>query len=137
MSKAIFRWDANGYFCSSDVKPDDYQLKANETFDEPKFSNPSNALTPYKRVAGGWQASTQEEHDAYIKKQEEAYYAEHPEMKPQPAQPSAQDQALNALGLQLAQVQKTQAAQAQAINALGLQFAAVQGKDAKTQGGNQ
>ena len=133
MSKAIFRWDANGYFCSSDVKPDDYQLKENETFDEPKFDDPSNALTPYKRVAGGWQASNQEEHDAWVKKQ---FELEHPGYKEQTAQPSAQDQALNALGLQLAQVQKTQATQAQAINALGLQFAAAQGNDAKTQGGN-
>lgn len=91
MSKAIFRWDANGYFCSSDVKPDDYQLKENETFDEPKFNDPSNALTPYKRVAGGWQASNQEEHDAYIKKQQDAYYAAHPEAKPQPAQATDQD----------------------------------------------
>lgn len=137
MSKAIYRWDANGYFCSSDVKNDDYKLKENETFDEPKFNDPSNALTPYKRVAGGWQASTQEEHDAYIKKQQDAYYAAHPEKKPKPAQPSVQDQALNALGLQLAQVQKTQATQAQAINVLGLQFAAAQGNDTKTQGGNR
>lgn len=134
--KGITRWDSNGLFTSSDAVPDDYTLKDNETFDE----LPKDKMEPYRRVGGAsghWEGSTLEQYNAWRKQQQDAYYAAHPDEKPQEQGPSKQDQALNALGLQLAQVQKTQAAQSQAINALGLQFAQAQGKDDKTeQGGN-
>ena len=131
MTKYVYMWDANNYW--SDKKPVDegYKLQANETFDVV----PDGLNTPITRVTGGWKGATKEEHDAYVAEQRKLHPDLYPEQKP--AEPSKQDQALNALGLQLAQVQKTQAAQSQAINALGLQFAQAQGKDDKTeQGGN-
>lgn len=76
---------------------------------------------------GAWRGATDEEYAAWV--------AAHPQKQTKPAEPSTQDKALNALGLQLAQVQKTQATQAQAINALGLQFAAAKSKDTKTENG--
>lgn len=123
MSKSIYRWDEQGRFSSSNVVPDDYQLKANETFQEP-----TNGLTPIVHTNAGWRGATEEEHEAYEQKKLEELYKEHPEVKPHPTEPNAQDQALNALGLQLANVEKQQATLAQAVNALGLQQAAANQK---------
>ncbi len=132
MSKYVYVWDQQNHWSYKKVVSDDYKLQANETFDVV----PDGLNTPITRVTGGWKGATKEEHDAYVAEQRKLHPDLYPEQKP--AEPSKQDQALNALGLQLAQVQKTQAAQSQAINELGLQFAQAQSKDTKNaQGGNQ
>lgn len=88
-----------------------YQAKAGET------TVPKPSLREPAVIEGGaWRGATDEEYAAWL--------AAHPQKKVEPAQPSTQDKALNALGLQMAQIQKTQATQAQALNALGLQIAA-------------
>lgn len=131
MSKYVYVWDAQNHWSDKKVVSDDYKLQANETFDPV----PDGQQQPSTRIAGGWKGATKEEHEAYLAEQRKLHPDQYPEQKP--AEPSKQDQALNALGLQLSQVQKTQAAQSQAINALGLQFAQAQGKGVKEQGGNQ
>lgn len=50
--------------------------------------------------------------------------------------PSTQDQAINALGLQVASLTKENRELKQSINALGLQVAKATATDAKEQGGN-
>lgn len=133
MSKKVYGWDSNNVFNFFDIVPDDYQLPANQTFDDPTVVKDGVRVLnqPTKRVAGAWQQPTEEEHNAWLEANQKLY----PQQKVKPTQPSVQDKALNALGLQLAQVQKTQATQAKAINALGLQFAAEKSKDTKTENG--
>lgn len=122
MSKKVYGWGADNVFNFYDVVPDDYQLQANQTFDDPTVEKDGVRVVnqPVKRVAVGWQQPTDEEHNAWI----EANQKQYPQPQQQPQGPSVQDKALNALGLQMAQIQKTQATQAQALNALGLQIAA-------------
>ena len=88
-----------------------YQAKTGETtVPKPSLREPSVL------EGGAWRGATDEEYAAWLQA--------HPQKKVEPSQPSVQDKALNALGLQMAQIQKTQATQAQALNALGLQIAA-------------
>lgn len=122
--KGIYYADPTTHeFTHSDIVEDDYQLQANET-----FKNPTGKLEPAKLVGTSWQDATEEEHAAWVKQQEADFQRLHPNLAP--AGPTKGEQALNALGLQIAQVQKTQAAQSQAINALGLQLAAAKKNEA-------
>lgn len=109
--KVIYYADATTrQFKGSSIVSDDYELQANETFEKP------NVITePAKLVGTSWQDATAEEHEAWAKAQQADVL---------PAAPSEGDKVLNALGLQIAQIKKTQKATAQAINALGLQLAA-------------
>ena len=109
--KAVYRADAaNHIFVSSDLVADDYVLKANETFE-----NPSGKVTPAKLQGASWVDATDEEHEAYLKQQEEKFAA----MRPIPEQPDNGDRALNMLGQQFAKMQQQQTTLIQSVNALG------------------
>lgn len=127
MSKAIYLYNSQNRFVSPGVKPDDYQLEANETF----VPVPQGAMEPITWTGSNWREATQEEHEAWVKQQQEAYYAAHPEEKPQPAQVTDQDR-INA------QLMLANANQAK-INAQLMKGLAALQADAKatTNGGNQ
>lgn len=121
--KGLYRADAvNRTFVSSDVVADDYQLKDNETFEDP-----SGKLSPAKLTATGgpWIDATEEEHQAYMEAQRKAWADQYPGAL-QPQEPDKGDQALNLLGQQLAQVEAQQATLASSVNALGQMVAKAQ-----------
>lgn len=123
--KAVYRADAvNRTFTSSDVVTDDYQLKDNETFEDPSGKRSPAKLTA---TGGPWIDATEEEHKAYMEAQQKKFLAENPQFA-QPSQPADDkgDQALNLLGQQLAQVQAQQATLANSVNALGQMVAKAQ-----------
>lgn len=103
-------------------EPEGYQLKANESFD-----NPSGLQSPQKLTPTGWVAATDEEHKTYLEAQQKKFLAETPHFA-QPNQPADDkgDQALNLLGQQLAQVEAQQATLASSVNALGQMVAKAQ-----------
>ncbi|MCW4387058.1 hypothetical protein [Limosilactobacillus oris] len=103
-------------------EPDGYQLKSNESFD-----NPSGLQSPQKLTSTGWVAATDEENKAYLEAQQQKFLAETPQFA-QPNQPADDkgDQALNLLGQQLAKVQAQQATLASSVNALGQMVAKAQ-----------
>lgn len=126
--KGIYRADATNHtFISSDVVADDYQLQANETFE-----NPTGKLEPSKLVNGSWIDATPEEHEAYLKQQQAEFLAKHPVM-PQATEPDQGTRALNLLGQQLAQVQAQQVKMASSINTLGKLIANAKAQDTKEQ----
>ena len=128
--KGLYRADAvNRTFVSSDVVADDYQLKDNETFEDP-----SGKLSPAKLTATGgpWIDATEEENQAYMDAMQQDYLRQHPEAS-QPAEPDKGDQALNLLGQQQAKSQATVATLekkvdtlTQAVGILGQQIAQAQ-----------
>ncbi|PWT37589.1 hypothetical protein [Limosilactobacillus reuteri] len=125
--KGIYRADAtNQTFVSSDVVADDYQLQANETFE-----NPTGKLEPAKLVNGSWIDATPEEHEAYVKAQQ----AEAAKFLPA-NNLSAGDKAMNALGVQVAQLTKDNLTLTKSVDALGKQLAAMQMNSTKENGGN-
>ncbi|MBD8048524.1 hypothetical protein, partial [Clostridium faecium] len=74
--KGLYRAEpVNRTFVSSDVVADDYQLKDNETFEDP-----SGKLSPAKLTATGgpWIDATEEEHQAYMEAQRKAWAAQNP-----------------------------------------------------------
>ena len=103
-------------------EPDGYQLKSNESFD-----NPSGLQVPPKLTATGWVAATDEEHKAYLEAQQKKFLAENPQFA-QPSQPADDkgDKALNLLGQQLAKVEAQQATLTKSVNALGQMVAKAQ-----------
>lgn len=116
--KGVYRADAKTHiFVSSDIVPDDYVLKANESFE-----NPTGKVSPAKLQGAGWVDATPEEHEAYLKQQEEEFLAQHPTQAPQP---DKGDQALNVLGQQIAKMQQQQATLMQSVNTLGQMVAKV------------
>lgn len=120
--KAIYYADATtSLFKGSNVVADDHTLKANETFE-----NPSGKVEPAKLVNGSWVDATPEEHDAYLKSQQNSLIA---------VTPSADDKGLNELGKQVAKLTKDNLALIQLVNSLGQQIASVQKND-KEKGGN-
>lgn len=121
--KGLYRADAvNRTFVSSDVVADDYQLKDNETFEDP-----SGKPSPAKLTATGgpWIDATEEEHQAYMEAQRKAWAAQYPGAL-QPQEPDKGDQELNLLGQQLAQVEAQQATLTKSVNALGQMVAKAQ-----------
>lgn len=96
-------------------EPDDYQLKSNESFD-----NPSGLQVLPKLTATGWVATTDEERKAYLEAQQKKFLAENPQFA-QPSQPADDkgDKALNLLGQQLAKVEAQQDTLTKSVNALG------------------
>lgn len=121
--KRIYYADAATHvFMGSRSVPDDYKPKANESFD-----NPSGLQLPQKLTSTGWVAATDEEHKAYLEAQQKKLLAENPQFT-QPNQPAGdkENEALNLLGQQLAQVQAQQATLASSVNALGQMVAKAQ-----------
>lgn len=126
--KAVYRADAvNHIFVSSDLVPDDYVLKANETFE-----NPSGKVAPAKLSGTTWLDATPEEHQEYLDQMQKDFLAQHPEAV-QPAQSDKSDQAANLLGQQIAKMQQQQMTMAQSINALGQLVAKAQGTTTASQ----
>ena len=125
--KGIYRADAtNQTFVSSDVVGDNYQLQANETFE-----NPTGKLEPAKLVNRSWIDATPEEHEAYVKAQQ----AEAAKFLPT-NNLSAGDKATNTLGIQVAKLTKDNQTLTQLVNSLGKQLAAMQINSTKENGGN-
>lgn len=119
--KGIYKADPTTHvFVSSDVVADDYQLQANESFE-----NPSGKVMPAKLVNGAWVDATPEEAAAYQKEQAAKYPA-----PIAPSGPSQDAQAVNALGLQLAQIKANQAAMTTAMDALGMTVATIKAAQA-------
>lgn len=96
-------------------EPDGYQLKSNESFDNPSSLQPPQKLTPT-----GWVAATDEERKTYLEAQQKKFLAENPQFA-QPSQPADDkgDKALNLLGQQLAKVEAQQDTLTKSVNALG------------------
>lgn len=96
-------------------EPDGYQLKSNESFD-----NPSGLQSPQKLTPTGWVAATDEERKTYLEAQQKKFLAENPQFA-QPSQPADDkgDKALNLLGQQLAKVEAQQDTLTKSVNALG------------------
>lgn len=109
-------------FMGARPEPDGYQLKSNESFD-----NPSGLQSPQKLTPTGWVAATDEEHKTYLEARQKAILAERPQVTPSshPAD-DKNTQALNLLGQQLAQVQAQQATLTKSVNALGQMVAKAQ-----------
>ena len=127
--KAVYRADAVKHiFVSSDLVPDDYVLKANETFE-----NPSGKVTPAKLSGATWLDATSEEHQAYLDQMQKDFLAQHPEAAQlaQPSQPADDKgtEALNALGKQVGKLVTDSQKNAQALQALGAQVASIIAKD--------
>lgn len=128
--KGIYYADPTTHeFTHSDIVEDDYQLQANETFE-----NPTGKREPAKLVGTSWQDATEEEHAAWVKQQEADFKRLHPDTTP--AGPTAGKQALNALGLQVASLTAENKQLKQSVNVLGLQVAQAIAKDNKENGGN-
>ena len=122
MKRTYYADAATHVFMGSRSVPDDYKPKANESFD-----NPSGLQLPQKLTSTGWVAATDEEHKAYLEAQQKKLLAENPQFT-QPNQPAGdkENEALNLLGQQLAQVQAQQATLASSVNALGQMVAKAQ-----------
>lgn len=134
MSKKVYGWGADNVLNFYDLVPDDYQLQANQTFDSPLVlkDGVSTLNQPTKRVAGGWQQPTEEEHKAWIEANQKLF------PQPQKTEPvaSPQDQAIMELGQQVgtltvANQQTAKMAQqaADAVSALGQQVATIIAKN--------
>lgn len=119
--KNIYMFDSTGLFTGFKTVADDYQPTTGETV----VAIPQPNVMPVKWTGSAWKNATDEEAVAYQKQ----LAVGHPAPPVAPTGPSEDAQAVNSLGLQLAQIQATQAAQAQAINALGLQIASQKATD--------
>lgn len=108
MSKEVYGWGTDNVCNFYDTVPDDYQLQANQTFDDPTIVKDGVRVLnqPVKRLNGAWQQPTDKEHNAWIEANQKQY--PQPEQKPQG--PSAEQQMINMLG-------KTQMAQSGKIDA--------------------
>lgn len=118
--KTIYRYDASTKkLTGTDVVTDDYKLEANET----EVVCPQGLYDPYfVEAEQTWKGITKEE-----------WEAKHPQ---KPVEPSQADKAMNALGLQMAQLTTENEQLKQSVNQLGLQLAQVTMKDKKENGGN-
>lgn len=122
--KAVYTWDDNNLYIPTANKtvPDDYQLAGNETFDKPEDANGHGLRMPIKRMNSQWIGATLQE-----------YQAAHPAV---PVKPSESVQAMNSLGIQVAELTKQNQQLKQSVNALGLQLAQVTMSKKNENGGN-
>ena len=126
MATIYYADETTKLFKGTNVVDGEYQLKDNETFE-----NPTGKLEPAKLVNGSWIDATPEEHEAYVKAQQ----AEAAKFLPA-NNLSAGDKATNALGLQVAKLTKDNQTLTQLVNTLGKQLAAMQKNSTKENGGN-
>lgn len=126
MATIYYADETTKLFKGTNIVDGEYQLKDNETFE-----NPTGKLEPAKLVNGSWIDATPEEHEAYVKAQQAAA------AKFLPANSiSAGNKATNALGLQVAKLTKDNQTLTQLVNTLGKQLAAMQKNSTKENGGN-
>ena len=126
MATIYYADETTKLFKGTNIIDGEYQLKDNETFE-----NPTGKLEPAKLVNGSWIDATPEEHEAYVKAQQ----AEAAKFLPA-NNLSAGDKATNALGLQVAKLTKDNQTLTQLVNTLGKQLAAMQKNSTKENGGN-
>lgn len=126
MATIYYADETTKFFKGTNIVDGEYQLKDNETFE-----NPTGKLEPAKLVNGSWIDATSEEHEAYVKKQQ----AEATKFLPTNSI-SAGDKATNALGVQVAQLTKDNLILTKSVDALGKQLAAMQMNSTKENGGN-
>ena len=126
MATIYYADETTKFFKGTNIVDGEYQLKDNETFE-----NPTGKLEPAKLVNGLWIDATPEEHEAYVKAQQ----AEATKFLPTNSI-SAGDKATNALGLQVAKLTKDNQTLTQLVNTLGKQLAAMQKNSTKENGGN-
>ena len=126
MATIYYADETTKLFKGTNIVDGEYQLKDNETFE-----NPTGKLEPAKLVNGSWIDATPEEHEAYVKAQqaETAKFLAANNL-------SAGDKATNALGLQVAKLTKDNQTLTQLVNTLGKQLAAMQKNSTKENGGN-
>ena len=126
MATIYYADETTKLFKGTNIVDGEYQLKDNETFE-----NPTGKLEPAKLVNGSCIDATPEEHEAYVKAQQ----AEAAKFLPA-NNLSAGDKATNALGLQVAKLTKDNQTLTQLVNTLGKQLAAMQKNSTKENGGN-
>lgn len=126
MATIYYADETTKLFKGTNIVDGEYQLKDNETFE-----NPTGKLEPAKLVNGSWIDATPEEHEAYVKAQQ----AEATKFLPTNSI-SAGDKATNALGLQVAKLTKDNQTLTKLVNTLGKQLAAMQKNSTKENGGN-
>mgnify|MGYP001772440829 CR=1 FL=1 len=126
MATIYYADETTKLFKGTNIVDGEYQLKDNETFE-----NPTGKLEPAKLINGSWIDATPEEHEAYVKAQQ----AEAAKFLPTNSI-SAGDKATNALGLQVAKLTKDNQTLTQLVNTLGKQLAAMQKNSTKENGGN-
>ncbi|QER67568.1 hypothetical protein [Paucilactobacillus nenjiangensis] len=98
MTKAVYMYDDNNQFTSTKLVEDDYQISGNETF----IAVPDGQYQPSKFTGTEWVGTDKEVYDAEQEKLYQAYLKEHPELAPTV---SGEMLAINALGMQVAQIQ--------------------------------
>lgn len=126
MATIYYADETTKLFKGTNIVDGEYQLKNNETFE-----NPTGKLEPAKLVNGSWIDATPEEHEAYVKAQQ----AEAAKFLPA-NNLSARDKATNTLGMQVAKLTKDNQTLTQLVNTLGKQLAAMQKNSTKENGGN-
>lgn len=126
MATIYYADETTKLFKGTNIVDGEYQLKDNETFE-----NPTGKLEPAKLVNGSWIDATPEEHEAYVKAQQ----AEAAKFLPA-NNLSAGDKATNTLGIQVAKLTKDNQTLTQLVNTLGKQLAAMQKNSTKENGGN-
>lgn len=126
MATIYYADETTKLFKGTNIVDGEYQLKDNETFE-----NPTGKLEPAKLLNGSWIDATPEEHEAYVKAQQ----AEATKFLPTNSI-SAGDKATNALGLQVAKLTKDNQTLTKLVNTLGKQLAAMQKNSTKENGGN-
>ena len=126
MATIYYADETTKFFKGTNIVDEKYQLKDNETFE-----NPTGKLEPAKLVNGSWIDATSEEHEAYVKAQQ----AEAAKFLPT-NNLSAGDKATNTLGIQVAKLTKDNQTLTQLVNSLGKQLAAMQTNSTKENGGN-
>lgn len=102
MTKALYTYlpDAKDFITS--LVADDYTPQTKETFTEPKGADGTGIKLPVGFDGTNWIEATDEEHESYQKAVDEAYQKSHPEYAEQG--PTQEQQLINALGLQVAQL---------------------------------
>lgn len=126
MATIYYADETTKLFKGTNIVDGEYQLKDNETFE-----NPTGKLEPAKLVNGSWIDATPEEHEAYVKAQQ----AEAAKFLPA-NNISVGDKAMNALGVQVAQLTKDNLILTKSVDALGKQLATMQMNSTKENGGN-
>ena len=126
MATIYYADETTKFFKGTNIVDGEYQLKDNETFE-----NPTGKLEPAKLVNGSWIDATPEEHEAYVKAQQ----AEAAKFLPT-NNISVGDKAMNALGVQVSQLTKDNLILTKSVDALGKQLAAMQMNSTKENGGN-
>lgn len=97
--KAIYKYDENKVFTFSERVADDYVLQSGETFVEP----PIGAYQPVTWNGSEWVSGSKDDFDKSMTDQQ----AQNNASNPATAAPTTEQQMINALGLQYAQLSAT------------------------------